>query len=180
MNEWLQTEEHRWFEPSTSVMFQHIHHQRHLEFTMSIGHNGCVLPPLLLGVSQDPGEFFFFHSNWQDWGLRLARKTTFSAAAHYFCRQLGITAAESPVPVVYADRDTHMCESAPLDVDDGSSVINSPRSPTMAPSPRGDGSREKVSWLGFEPPTNQPSTLRARRTKNKKSVMRSQMGDCDG
>ena len=42
MNEWLQTEEHRWFEPSTSITFQHIHYQRHLEFTMGIGHNGYV------------------------------------------------------------------------------------------------------------------------------------------
>ena len=40
MNEWLQTEEHRWFEPSTSIMFQHIHYQRHLELTIAIGHNG--------------------------------------------------------------------------------------------------------------------------------------------
>ena len=45
MNEWLQTEEHRWFEPSTGVTFQHIHYQRHLEFTMGIGHNGCVPLP---------------------------------------------------------------------------------------------------------------------------------------
>ena len=40
MNEWLQTEEHRWFEPSTNIMFQHIHYQRHLELTIAIGHNG--------------------------------------------------------------------------------------------------------------------------------------------
>jgi len=161
MNEWLQTEEHRWFEPSTSVTFQHIHYQRHLEFTLGIGHNG----------------------NWQDWGLRLARKTAFSAAAQYFCRQLGIIAAESPVPVVYADRDTQMWESpdfVPPDADDGSSVIDmqhqpgSPRSPTSSRVP---AHKEKLSWLGFQPPTNQPSALRARRAKSKKSVMRTQMGD---
>jgi len=83
----------------------------------------------------------------------------------------------------------------PADVDDGSSVINmqrqeqqqptSPRSPTMPWAPvhpsglaaPGHGPKEKVSWLGFEPPTDQPSALRARRTKSKKAVMRSQMGD---
>lgn len=51
MNEWLQTEEHRWFEPSTSITFQHIHYQRHLEFTMAIGHNGYV--PLSSSTSWD-------------------------------------------------------------------------------------------------------------------------------
>jgi hypothetical protein len=44
MNEWLQTEEHRWFEPSTSIALQHVHYQRHLELTIAIGHNGCVSP----------------------------------------------------------------------------------------------------------------------------------------
>lgn len=77
----------------------------------------------------------------------------------------------------------------PPELDDGSSVINmqqpaSPRSPTIPWAPAhpsglvpGHGSREKISWLGFEPPTNQPSALRARRAKSKKAVMRSQMGD---
>lgn len=40
MNEWLQTEENRWFEPSTSLVLQHIDFQRYLECTMAIGHNG--------------------------------------------------------------------------------------------------------------------------------------------
>ena len=131
-----------------------------------------------------------FYSNWQDWGLRLARKTAFSAAAQYFCRQLGIFASESPIPIVYANRDTQIWENSdfvPSDVDDGSSVINQPASPRSPWTPahssglaHGNGSKEKVSWLGFEPPTNQPSALRARRAKSKKSVMRSNMGDGDG
>ena len=137
----------------------------------------------------------FVYSNWQDWGLRLARKTAFHAAVQYFCRQLGIVAAESPIPIVYADRDTQLWENpdfVPSDLDDGSSVINlqqqqqptSPRSPTMPWAPAHPsglapeyGHKEKVSWLGFEPPTDQPSALRARRAKSKKGVMRSQMGD---
>jgi hypothetical protein len=40
MNEWLQTEENRWYEPSTSVTLQHIGYQRYLECTIGIGHNG--------------------------------------------------------------------------------------------------------------------------------------------
>ena len=52
MTEWLKTEEHRWFEPSTSVSFQHIHYQRHLELTMGIGHNGCVSPSTSEGLTR--------------------------------------------------------------------------------------------------------------------------------
>lgn len=51
MNEWLQTEEHRWFEPSTSLALQHIRYQRHLELTIAIGHNGYA--PL---SSSTPGD----------------------------------------------------------------------------------------------------------------------------
>ena len=135
------------------------------------------------------------HRTWQDWGLRLARKTAFSAAAQYFSRQLGIIASESPIPIVYANRDTQIWENpdfVPSDADDGSSVTNmqqpaSPRphdAPWAPAHPSGlahsHGCKEKVSWLGFEPPTNQPSALRARRTKSKKSVMGSQMADGDG
>ena len=40
MNEWLATEENRWFEPNTAVTLQKIDYQRCLEFTMGIVHNG--------------------------------------------------------------------------------------------------------------------------------------------
>jgi hypothetical protein len=40
MNEWLQTEENRWFEPSTSLVIQRIDFQRFMECTILIGHNG--------------------------------------------------------------------------------------------------------------------------------------------
>lgn len=43
LNGWLATEEHRWFEPSTSVTLQNIDFQKHLALTIGIGHNGCVL-----------------------------------------------------------------------------------------------------------------------------------------
>lgn len=43
MNEWLATEENRWFEPQTAVTLQKIDYQRSLEFTMGIGHNGFVV-----------------------------------------------------------------------------------------------------------------------------------------
>ncbi len=40
LNEWLSTEENRWFEPSTSIVLQQFVYQRYLEITISIGHNG--------------------------------------------------------------------------------------------------------------------------------------------
>ena len=36
MNNWLQTEENRWFQPTTSVTLQHIEYQRFLEITIGI------------------------------------------------------------------------------------------------------------------------------------------------
>ena len=44
LNEWLATEENRWYQPSTSVTLQKINFQRHLEITIGIGHNAYVLP----------------------------------------------------------------------------------------------------------------------------------------
>ena len=47
MNEWLQTEENRWFETSTGLTFQTIDFQRHLTITMAFGHNGCVVSTVI-------------------------------------------------------------------------------------------------------------------------------------
>jgi len=44
--------------------------------------------------------------NWQDWGLRNARKTAFHAAVQYYSRQLGIVGYEAPLPIVWADPKT--------------------------------------------------------------------------
>jgi len=155
MNEWLQTEENRWFEPSTSLVLQHIDFQRYLECTMAIGHNG----------------------NWQDWGLRLTRKTAFHAAVQYYCRQLGITFHESTIPVVYADRDTQQYEPS-LQFNDAASN----------PSPYGVSSSnvdlpslvpvQKMSLLGFQPPSSQTS-LRARKSKSRKAALSGAMSTAD-
>jgi len=155
MNEWLKTEEHRWFEPSTSLTLQHIDFQRHLECTILIGHNG----------------------NWQDWGLRLARKTAFHAAVQYYCRQLGIISHESPLPVVYADRETQLYEASPR-YDDNSSIPPTPYSADMDKSVFDLPSsvmKEKATFLGFQPPSSQPS-LRARKTKSRKAMLSNNMG----
>ena len=40
LNDWLSTEQNRWFEPSTSITLQNIAFQRYMELTIGIGHNG--------------------------------------------------------------------------------------------------------------------------------------------
>lgn len=42
LNEWLSTEENRWYEPNTSVTLQKIEFQRYLEITIGIPHNSFV------------------------------------------------------------------------------------------------------------------------------------------
>lgn len=52
VNEWIDSDEKRWFKPGTSINFSKIDFQRALYLTIGIGHNGT----------------------WQDWTMRLARK----------------------------------------------------------------------------------------------------------
>ncbi|KAL4082014.1 Mechanosensitive ion channel-domain-containing protein [Scleroderma yunnanense] len=91
INEWLATEENRWFQPTTTIMLQNINFQRSLEITIGIPHN----------------------ATWQDWGLRNTRRTAFHAAVHHYCRQLGIVYYESPMPIAYADVDTQLYTPLP-------------------------------------------------------------------
>ncbi|ESK96983.1 hypothetical protein Moror_6561 [Moniliophthora roreri MCA 2997] len=100
MNSWLSTEENRWFEPATSIMVQNIKYQKYLELTIGIGHNGT----------------------WQDWGLRVTRKTAFHAAVQYYCRQLGIIGHEAPLPIIWADEESDTYVPSEYDMSDVGSV----------------------------------------------------------
>lgn len=54
LNEWLSTEENRWYEPNTSVTLQKIEFQRYLEITIGIPHNSFVfLFPCVAGRCAD-------------------------------------------------------------------------------------------------------------------------------
>ncbi|KAF8450863.1 Mechanosensitive ion channel-domain-containing protein [Boletus edulis BED1] len=134
LNEWLATEENRWFQPTTSITLQTISFQRHLELTIAIPHN----------------------STWQDWGLRNARRTAFHAAVQYYCRQLGITARESPMPLVYLDSDTTPAVSG-TDCHSRDCLT---------------GGSDK-NFLGFTPPDRRgPQLLRARKSKGRNAALR--------
>ncbi|KAJ3760988.1 Mechanosensitive ion channel-domain-containing protein [Lentinula raphanica] len=152
LNNWLQTEQNRWFVPSTAIMLQSINFQRYLEVTIGIGHNGT----------------------WQDWGLRCARKTAFHAAVQHYTRQLGIVCYESTQPVVYANApDTPAINVFP-------DATMPPPSPGGNGGWAGSGyeveTGEKESGLktalGFTPPEGLVgSHLRARKTKSRKVMV---------
>jgi len=144
LNEWLATEENRWFQPSTSISLQKIAFQRHLEITITIPHN----------------------STWQDWGVKNARKTAFHAAVQYYCRQLGISACESPIPIAYLDSDIQMTPAIP------EIEHHNPEHPVR----RSEGPTK--NFLGFTPPQERGSQqLRARKSKSRKAVLRGNGAD---
>ncbi|KAJ7579082.1 Mechanosensitive ion channel-domain-containing protein [Mycena floridula] len=148
MNEWLATEENRWFQPNTSITLQHIDYQKYLEVTIGIPHNG----------------------NWQDWGIRCARKTAFHAAVQYYSRQLGIEGYEAPLPVVYLDSDTHMPLS-PLPAGETGQAVDSNTDLNIKNLEK-EAEQMKPS-LGFLPPLAARSAhIRARKSKSKKAILR--------
>ncbi|KAF8974747.1 Mechanosensitive ion channel-domain-containing protein [Flammula alnicola] len=154
LNDWLSTEENRWFEPSTNIVLQNISFQRYLEITIGIGHNG----------------------NWQDWGLRNARKTAFHAAVQYYCRQLGLVGYEAPLPVVYANPRTLVYQpSSPAPQAD---EMLSPVSPTNTERQTQQeaievqiAAKNMKPTLGFLPPLADRSShlARVRKSKNRKA-----------
>lgn len=92
--------------------------------------------------------------------LRNARKTAFHAAVQYYCRQLGIIAYESPLPLVYVDSDTQqytpISETERCSHDDLHGT---------------EGSTKR--FLGFTPPDQHgPQMLRARKSKSRKAALR--------
>lgn len=98
--------------------------------------------------------------------LRNARKTAFHAAVQYYCRQLGIIAYESPMPIVYVDSDTQqytptISETEPYSQDDLHGT---------------EGSTKR--FLGFTPPDQHgPQLLRARKSKSRKAALRGNGAD---
>ncbi|KIY72882.1 hypothetical protein CYLTODRAFT_343298 [Cylindrobasidium torrendii FP15055 ss-10] len=159
MNDWLQTEENRWFAPATSLVLQHIDYQRYLEITIGCLHNGT----------------------WQDWGLRCARKTAFHAAVQYFCRQIGIVGYEAPLPIVYGDPDTLVYqppspgaggdEDTPYDgLDGGASRDHLDKVNDVATAPA-------KPTLGFLPPATSRNGGNMRQRKHsRKAILRAMDG----
>jgi small-conductance mechanosensitive channel len=157
LNAWLSTEENRWFQPTTSVVLQNISYQRYLECTIGISHN----------------------STWQDWGLRNTRRTAFHAAVQYYCRELGITAYEAPMPIAYADTNTQQYDVPQEAV--LPSIFPDIQSPDSQHSPHAS----RKSFLGFTLPQDQGTHLtrthkRVRKGKSRKAAVRGVGADGGG
>ncbi|KAG8733275.1 hypothetical protein FRC10_000328 [Ceratobasidium sp. 414] len=145
MNEWLQSDENRWFNPPTGVVLQHIDFQRSLEITMGIPHNGT----------------------WQDWGMRNARKTAFHAAAQFYSRQLGITCGNSPQPVLLQQGRPELEHRVRSD--------ETVEGDLLSPAEEGTGAGAgptKAAALGFVPPPEEQNRLRQRKMKSRKGANR--------
>ncbi|KAF9468793.1 hypothetical protein BDZ94DRAFT_1279344 [Collybia nuda] len=156
LNDWLSTEENRWFEPSTSIMLQSIEFQRYLTLTIGIAHN-----------------------RYADWGLRWTRRTAFHAAVQYYCRELNITCFESPIPIVYADPESQTYRpsspTSPSAQDTIPPITEQQRSEDAEEADRAAKTMQPV--MGFLPPlTARASNLRARKSKSRKTVLRKMEG----
>ena len=101
------------------------------------------------------------------------RKTAFHAAVNYYCRQLGIVLYNTPIPLAFADRDTHEI------ITPGDEEVEPPESP-LPPDRKDDGSsvhhkeKDRSTMLGFLPPREDgiPSGMRPRKAKSRKAMNR--------
>ena len=107
----------------------------------------------------------------RDWGLRNARKTAFHAAVNYYCRQLGIIAYNTPIPLAFVHPETLEIVAgpdtpAPGDEDAEGADADAPPSP--------DPDRKPATVLGFTPPRKNgiPSGMRPRKAKSRKAMAR--------
>ncbi|OBZ76368.1 hypothetical protein A0H81_03665 [Grifola frondosa] len=102
----------------------------------------------------------------RDWGLRNARKTAFHAAVNYYCRQLGIVAYQSPLPITYVGQEM-MEVPAPTPVDE-----------EMEPSMEPEREQGRPVTLGFRPPADKLSrNVRVRKARSKKAMLRTMGAD---
>lgn len=159
LNQWLSTEENRWFQPTTGVSLQNIVYQRYLTLTIGIPHNG----------------------NWQDWGLHNTRRTAFHAAVQYYSRQLGITGFEAPMPIVFNETEALSASQSDRLAQDGQTTLAPPSTPFSGdePTPEEEDPQQKdddlaaaqkvKSSLGFLPPLDYRSKNMARARKSRRS-----------
>jgi hypothetical protein len=128
-------------------------------------------------------SYTFGRRTWQDWSLRNARKTAFLAAAHFYCRQLGISFHHSPQPVLVTETEEQFAKDG-LRIPVSSDIPLSP-SPTPSSgeptSPRindvavdaGEANETVTAVLGFIPPPDKRTSLtRAHKSRLRKRNMR--------
>ncbi|EIW82487.1 hypothetical protein CONPUDRAFT_54256 [Coniophora puteana RWD-64-598 SS2] len=160
INDWLAREENRWFQPSTGLTPQAIVFQRHYTLSMTIPHN----------------------SNWQDWGLKNAAHTAFQVAVQYYCNKLGITAYESPMPIVFADPQTGRYQPRDWGRPEADKGSDAASTTSVQEQPREDSERPPVpkTILGFTPPDDSTVHLTRARKSRRDAALRTAGGGGDG
>lgn len=142
LNHWIDTDENRWYSGSTSWTPQKIDYQRSMEITIGIPHN----------------------SNWQDWGAALNRRTAMHAAVNHYCRELGITFANSPQPILFRGYSSNQ----PPDAEelDATAANEEQEEPPLSPGPSpgvGAAAPPQTTLFFTAPKDDKPTGLRKRR-----------------
>ena len=111
-----------------------------------------------------------WHSNWQYWGLRNARKTTFHAAAQAYCRELGIIGYEAPLPVTFAEPDAKTMDSLANGNDDDAISLAPSVDRRKLDEEIEEAAKSAKPSMGFLPPMPERSNqlLRARKSRHSK------------
>ncbi|KAK0528798.1 hypothetical protein OC842_004440 [Tilletia horrida] len=179
MKHWLATEPERMFEPSTSIVPQHMDNMRSISCTVGMTHR----------------------ANWQDWGARFARRNAFYAALSYYCKKHGVRYATSLQPVVYWEEDDTGMPPSYTDTDGVDphnkrvwvpDEANDDFAPSPPPSPLPGASGEASTrgaaaavpgkpkcYMGFTPPPDEieGSGLRMRKARRSEKALAGQGGD---
>jgi len=174
MKHWLATEPGRMFEPSTSIVPQHMDNMRSLSCTVGMTHR----------------------ANWQDWGARFARRNAFYAALTYYCKKHGVRYATSLQPVVYWEEDDtgfppSYTDDSGLDPQNKRVWVPDEANDDFAPSPpptpapgttataAAAAPTKPRNYMGFTPPPDEieGSGLRRRRAKRSEKALAGQGGE---
>jgi hypothetical protein len=176
LNEWLSTEENRWFEPGTSIMLQKIEYQKYLELTIGMPHNRSVLSR----PEADPVAHWAIDSNWQDWGAKVTRKTAFHAAVNHYTKALGIEGLEAPIPIVWGEGSAlpDLSSYAPQPPHESTTTGEDTAGYDAGEEAEDDEADDIVPEtikpiMGFvPPPVQRNNTIRARKASRKKGMVR--------
>jgi len=162
------------FEPSTSIVPQHMDNMRSLSCTVGMTHR----------------------ANWQDWGARFARRNAFYAALTYYCKKHGVRYATSLQPVVYWEEDDtgfppSYTDDSGLDPQNKRVWVPDEANDDFAPSPpptpapgttataAAAAPTKPRNYMGFTPPPDEieGSGLRRRRAKRSEKALAGQGGE---
>lgn len=122
--------------------------------------------------------------------MRNARRTAFQAAVQYYCRQLGITGYEAPLPIVFQNVDPAQIADSSALAKDGESNLEVPPTPgspfdsldeyrQSEEKAAADSVRQTSPMLGFRPPESVGLMARARKShRSRKERLAAANAEC--